>query len=230
MKPRRASWLLGLPLLAAGAAHAGAAADALGQAAEQWLRQHYAQPGNRAVAEAETLNTRLPPPACPQAWQAALPDNARPAPRMSVEMRCAATGALVRVPVKLQLFRTVLVASRPLQRGDGVGAADVHGEERDVTRLGYGYLDRLDQLGERLLTRPLGAGGVLTPGLFGTRQTVRAGDRVQLIARLGGIEVRASGVALGGGDAGTRLRVRNESSGRTVDALVRDPGVVEALP
>jgi flagella basal body P-ring formation protein FlgA len=225
----RARWLLGLPLFAAGTVHAGSVQE-LGHAAEAWLRQHYDQPGNRVVAEADTLNSRLQPPACPQPWQAALPVNARPAPRMSVEMRCAASGARLQVPVKLQLFRTVLVASRPLQRGDGVTAADVHGEERDVARLGYGYIDRLDQLEGRQLARPLGAGGVLTPGAFGARQAVRAGDRVQLIARLDGIEVRANGVALGGGDTGARLRVRNESSGRTVDALVRDPGVVEALP
>lgn len=225
----RAGWLLGLPLLAAGAAHAGPAQEP-GHAAAAWLRQHYDQPGNRVVTEADALSARLPPPSCPQAWQAALPVNAHPAPRMSVEMHCAATGARLQVPVKLQLFRTVLVASRPLQRGDGVTAADVHGEERDVARLGYGYIDRLDQLEGRQLARPLGAGGVLTPGAFGVRQAVRAGDRVQLIARLDGIEVRANGVALGGGDTGARLRVRNESSGRTVDALVRDPGVVEALP
>lgn len=223
------SLLLALPLLAAAPAHAGST-DAQRRAAEQWLRQHFGQPGNRVVAEAEPSNGKVQPPACPQAWQAALPDGARPAPRMSVEVRCPATGWRMQVPVKLQLFRTVLVASRPLQRGDGVTAADVRGEERDVTRLGYGYVEGLDQVAGRLLSRPLGAGAVLTPAAFGGRQTVRAGDRVQLVARLDGIEVRASGVALGGGDTGARLRVRNDSSGRAVDAMVLDPGLVEALP
>ena len=218
-----------LPLLAAAAAHAEPA-DAPRRAAEQWLRQHFSQPGNRVIAEAEPSGGRLQPPACPQDWQAALPDGARAAPRMSVEVRCAATGWRMQVPVKLQLFRTVLVANKPLQRGDGVTAADVRGEERDVTRLGYGYVDGLDQVAGRLLSRPLGAGSVLTPAAFGGRQTVRAGDRVQLIARLDGIEVRASGVALGAGDTGARLRVRNDSSGRAIDAVVLDPGVVEALP
>mgnify|MGYP001796839861 CR=1 FL=1 len=47
---------------------------------------------------------------------------------------------------------------------------------------------------------------------------------------LDGIEVRASGIALGGGDNGARLRVRNESSGRVLDAMVRAPGEVLALP
>jgi flagella basal body P-ring formation protein FlgA len=132
--------------------------------------------------------------------------------------------------VTLSIWRQVLVASRPLVRGDGVVAADVHAEERDVARLPYGYIDNLDQVAERSLSRPLAAGSVLTPGALGGRQMVRAGDHVQLVAELDGIAVRAEGTALGGGDSGARLRVRNGSSGRVVDAVVRAPGVVVALP
>jgi flagellar basal body P-ring formation protein FlgA len=124
----------------------------------------------------------------------------------------------------------VLVASRPLLRGDGVGAADVHGEERDITRLGYGYIENLDQVAGRSLARAVARGSVLSPGALGGRRMVRAGDHVQMVARLDGIEVRADGVALGSGDNGARLRVRNESSGKVVDAMVSSPGVVVALP
>ena len=35
---------------------------------------------------------------------------------------------------------------------------------------------------------------------------------------------------VGSGDNGARLRVRNEVSGRVVDAMVNAPGVVRALP
>jgi flagellar basal body P-ring formation protein FlgA len=66
--------------------------------------------------------------------------------------------------------------------------------------------------------------------MLGGRRMVRAGDHVEMVARLGGIEVRADGVALGGGDNGARLRVRNESSGKVVDAMVSAPGMVVALP
>lgn len=227
MKAARAS-LLACALLAAGAVHADTT-DVVRQAAQAWLVQHYSQPGNRALAQAEPLGARVAVPACPQGWRGELSSTARPAPRMSVTMTCP-TGAKVQVPVKLQLFRAVLVSNRPLQRGDGVTMADVRSEERDIARLGYGYLDQLDDLGGRQLSRPLGAGTVLTPGAFGARQAVRAGDRVQLVARIDGIEVRANGVALSGGDTGARLRVRNDSSGRAVDAMVQGPGLVEALP
>lgn len=228
MKVRRTACALSLALLAAPGVRADAA-DHVRAAAQAWLTQHYSETGSRVAAQAEPLGSHVQVTECPQGWRGNLPANARPAARMSVEMTCA-TGARLSVPVKLQLFRTVLVTSRPLQRGDGVGATDVHGELRDITRLGYGYFDQLDDVASRQLSRPLGAGAVLTPGAFGSRQMVRTGDRVQLIARIDGIEVRANGVALGGGDTGTRLRVRNESSGRAVDATVQGPGLVEALP
>jgi flagella basal body P-ring formation protein FlgA len=106
----------------------------------------------------------------------------------------------------------------------------VHGEERDITRLGYGYVENLDQVAGRSLARAVARGSVLSPGALGGRRMVRAGDHVQMVARLDGIEVRADGIALGSGDHGARLRVRNGSSGKVVDGMVSAPGVVIALP
>jgi len=200
-------------------------------AAEQAVRQHYELPGNRVVVHAETLDTRLKLDDCAQPLIATVPDRATPPSRMSVQVRCTQPGSWsVRVPVQLELFRTVLVTSRALQRGDGLDPADVHPEERDITRLGYGYVENLQQVAGRTLSRALPKGAVLTPGALGGRRMVRAGDHVQLVARIGGIEVRADGVALGSGDNGARLRVRNENSGKIVDAMVSAPGVVTALP
>lgn len=200
-------------------------------AAEQAVRDHYAQPGGRIEVTTEPLNTRLKLAACTQPLRAMISDQAQARSRMTVPVHCSEPGGwTVRVPVRLKLFRTVLVSSRALLRGDGISAADVRAEERDVTRLGYGYLENFQQIAGRSLSRAVASGTVLNPGTLGGRRMVRAGDHVQLLARLGGIEVRAEGVALGSGDNGARLRVRNENSGRVVDAMVSAPGVVMALP
>lgn len=213
-----------LPALAA-----ASEADVRAQA-ERYVQQHFAAPGSRVEVKSDPLDARLRIGECATPLAVSLPGD-RVAPRLSVLVRCpAADGWSVRVPVTLALWRQVLVASRPLVRGDGIVAADVHAEERDVTRLPYGYIESMDQVAERSLSRPLAAGSVLTPGALGGRQMIRAGDHVQLVAELDGIAVRADGVALGSGDAGARLRVRNGSSGRVVDAIVRAPGVVAALP
>ncbi|HVC15667.1 MAG TPA: flagellar basal body P-ring formation chaperone FlgA [Rhodanobacter sp.] len=200
-------------------------------AAEQALRQHYALPGSRVEVKSAPLDIRLHLADCHLPLRATIPDYAAPASRMTVQVQCPQAGGWsVRVPLQLQLFRKVLVTNRALLRGDGLHPGDLHAEERDVTRLGYGYIGNPDETTGRILSRPLAAGSVLTPGALGGRRTVRAGDHVQLVARMGGIEVRASGVALGSGDDGARLRVRNDSSGRVIDAMVSAPGVVIALP
>lgn len=225
-----AGWWLGALLAIAAPAEASQSLSAVSTAAEQALRQHYALPGNRVEVKSAPFDPRLQLAACAEPLRASVAEHAPATSRMSVQVQCGQTGWIVRVPVQLQLFRTVLVASRPLLRGDGLDAADVRAEQRDITRLGYGYIENLGQLAGRSLARPLTAGTVLTPGALGGRRMVRAGDRVQLVAQLDGIEVRAAGVALGGGDNGARLRVRNDSSGKVVDAMVSAPGEVIALP
>lgn len=205
--------------------------NAVRTAAEQAVHARFDLPGNRIVAQALPLDPRLRLTPCALPLRAALADAVRPASRLSVPVHCPQGGGwTVRVQVQLQLFRPVLVTSRPLLRGDGLEPADVRAEERDVTRLGYGYLDNLDQVAGRTLARALPQGSVLSPAALGGRRMVRAGDRVQVVARLGDIVVRADGIALGSGDNGARLRVRNESSGKVVDAMVHAPGVVLALP
>ena len=225
-------WWLGalLAIAIAAPAVANQSLSAVSATAEQALRQHYALPGNRVEVKSASLDPRLQLANCAEPLHASVAEHAATASRMSVQVQCGQTGWIVRVPVQLKLFRSVLVASRPLLRGDGLDAADVRAEQRDIIRLGYGYIENLDQLAGRALARPLAAGAVLTPAALGGRRMVRAGDRVQLVAQLDGIEVRATGVALGGGDNGARLRVRNDSSGRVIDAMVSAPGEVIALP
>ena len=227
--------VLWLGALWGGGATAGASGtqslDSVQATAEQAVRQQYALPGSRLEVTAGSLDLRRQLAECKQPLRAVVARNARLASRMSVPVQCLQDGGwTVRVPLQVQLFRNVLVTSRPLLRGDGLSAADVHVEARDVTRLGYGYIETLDQTSGRSLARAVVSGSVLTPGMLGGRRMVRAGDHVEVVARLDDIEVRADGLALGGGDNGARLRVRNESSGRVIDAMVSAPGVVIALP
>lgn len=228
-----ALWL-GMPFGAAPAMAATQPAqtiDKVRATAEQALREHYELPGSRIEVSSGPVNLRRQLTDCHEPLRTTVARYAAASSHMTVQVQCPqADGWTVRVPVQLQLFRSVLVTSRPLLRGDGLSEADVHAEERDVTRLGYGYIEDPGQLAGRTLARNLARGSVLTPGALGGRRMVRAGDHVQMLARLGGIEVRATGVALGSGDNGARLRVRNESSGKVVDAMVSAPGEVLALP
>lgn len=230
---RRAVAFAGLAVLLAAPLSAAAAQslEAVRAAAVNWLQQHRTLPGARMTAEAAPLDSRLQLADCAAPLDASLPGNRRLTARVSVTVRCPVPGGwTVRVPVSVKMFTNVLVTSRPLARGDGIGASDVHTEERDVAGLAYGYVAGLDQIEGRALARPLNAGSVLTPGMLAGRQAVRNGDAVSMEASVEGVTIRADGVALGAGDTGSRIKVRNASSGKVLDAIVSGPGTVAVLP
>jgi flagellar basal body P-ring formation protein FlgA len=200
-------------------------------AAEEAVRGQYADAGSRVVIVPTALNARLRLASCPHPLQTHLPTRQGTPSRVAVSVSCnGSPGWTIQVPVQMQVFRQVLVTSRPLARGDIVGPADVHTEERDIARLGYGYVESLDQITGHSLARPLIAGVVLEPGDLNGRQTVHSGEEVSLIAQIDGIEVRAEGMALDGGDTGAHLRVRNGNSGRIINGIVIGDGEVQALP
>lgn len=219
--------LLALPLCAL----AGQTVESVRAAAVTWLLQNRALPGARMTADADSLDSRLRLTECPKPLESSLPGNRPLGARVSVAVHCPVPGGwTVRVPVRVKMFTNVLVTTRPLARGDGVGAGDVHTEERDVASLAYGYIAEPGQVDGRSLARPLSAGTVLTPGMLAGRQAVRIGDSVSMQADVEGVVIRVAGVAMGAGDTGTRLKVRNASSGKVLDAVVTGPGTVAVLP
>jgi flagella basal body P-ring formation protein FlgA len=212
-------------------AHADTTADDLRTAAEQAVRTQYGTAGSRVVIVPTRLNARLHLASCPHALQTRIAARQGIPSRVAVAVSCPGAPAwTIQVPVQMQVFRQVLVTSHPLARGDMPGAGDVHTEERDVARLGYGYIESLDQILGHALGRPLIAGAVLEPGDFNGRQTVHSGEEVELVAQVDGIQVRTRGMALDGGDTGARLRVRNDNSGRVINGVVIGEGQVQALP
>jgi len=230
----RCSALTILGLLASFAINASIAdttpAD-LRAAAEQAVRAQYGTAGSRVVIVPTPLNARLHLAACNHPLQTHLPTRQGTPSRVAVSVSCTGTpGWTIQIPVQMQVFRNVLITNHPLARSDMLGPGDVHTEERDVARLGYGYIESLDQILGHSLGRPLIAGVALEPGDFNGRETVHAGEEVQLVAQVDGIEVRTRGMALDGGDTGARLRVRNDNSGRVINGVVIGEGQVQALP
>lgn len=222
---------LAILLMAAGV-QAGAlqSLDALQSAAVQAVRRA-APAGTRIVASADGLDSRLRLPACADALQAQAPNLDRGSSRLTVQVSCTAGQSWsVRVPVRVQLFRDVLVSSHALARGDVIGVGDVHAETLDVAKLGYGYLVDSKRLYGRRLRRALTADTVITPGMLAPREVVQRGQQVRLVVHTGSIQVRAEGLALEAGDRGDLVRVRSLSCRCVVQGRVDAPGVVEALP
>lgn len=161
---------------------------------------------------------------CPQAPVAFWPNNARQTGTTVVGIRCPISGGWqLFLPVQIQETVTVLVASRPLRPGERLQSADMQtaAVSRDQLR-GNSFADPKALLGA-VTRQAIAAGQPLTDAL--TCQVCR-GDPVTIAAGDGSFEVRMKGIAEGSGHAGDRLPVRNQSSRRTIQAIVVSDGAV----
>lgn len=211
---------------------AGAAASAAEPEPLEQIRaaaQDYvaARLGGAVQASAGTLDPRLRMPACGQPLQAAAPaPNAGNA--WSVAVHCAGPAVwTLYVPVRASERRQVVVLVRALAPGQPVPADALAVQERDVTALSYGYIDRPEDVVGKLLRRPLAAGAAVTPDALANPASVRRGQQVTLVSGGGGFVVRADGKALADGASGERIRAENLDTHRIVEGVVRDADTVE---
>lgn len=177
-------------------------------------------PGMRAEA---TVDPAIRLPRCPEAL------TATPTASGTVEVGCATSGWRLYVPVRVQRIEQVWVLSRPLAAGQAITADAVRSEARDVARIAGGALPDSAPIDGRVARRSLMAGSVLQAQDLVSPRAVRRGDTVMLVARVGGIEVRAQGRVLGEAGVDDRVSVENLSSRRVVQGVVRSAGEVEIV-
>lgn len=214
--------LIVIALLAALGGHAGAA-HAQWESTER-LRDAAAKALNaESVRIAVDPNTRVP--RCDAQPQARVRAKSRSG--ASVEIHCAAPAWRIYVPARNDGQARVAVLTRPVAAGASLQASDFELQERDTASLGYGWFDARDGLVGRRVRRGLPMGKVLSPNDLEQVRMVETGDSVTILSRSHGIEVRMKGQALSHGARDQQIRVRNNQSGRTVDATVIAAGTVE---
>lgn len=152
---------------------------------------------------------------------------AQPATAGTMEVVCpGGAGWRLYVPVRVRRLQDVLVLQRNLSAGEAISGAVVALENRDVAKFTGALVDPQAIQGYSL-RRPLAAGTVLTAADVLSPRLIRRGDSVTLVARAGGIEVRAMGRALGDAGQGERIGVENLSSRRMLQGVVGSSGEVE---
>jgi flagella basal body P-ring formation protein FlgA len=210
-------------------------ASPLDEAAERAIALVHALPdadGARLEVEALPFDARTNVTPCGGELASELVGKKLTGARATVRVRCTdpVNPWSVAVALRVSLFKPVLVAKHALVRGDVVDNDTTELAERDVLQLGYGHLDDPARYAGSRVVRPVAEGAAIAPTGIAAPLLVERGATVTLIARGNAIDVRATGVAVEDGSAGMRVRVRNVSSGRTVDGIVDAPGVVLIRP
>ena len=205
--------------------------EAIRQTARQFALGMVAAEGVEARVEAAPLDRRLRLPACDKPLSAFASPGGRSATRPSIGVRCDGSSPWsLYVSVNVERPGQVVVAARPLTRGQTLAAEDLRLAGRDLGEIHGGYLTSLDQaLGQRVL-RDLPADAEVSPGHLGATTAVKRGADVTIVASDELIDVRMRGVALAAGAVGERIRVRNASSKREIEAVVLSESVVQPAP
>lgn len=130
------------------------------------------------------------------------------------------------VTVQVRLYRPVLVALAPLARGAVLAPEQFRIERREVTAAGDATVPSAESVAGMRLRRPVTAGDTVLAGDLEPVPLVRRGDKVTATVGVGGITVTMSAIALEDGAAGAMVAVKNDRSGRRLQAVVVGPGVV----
>lgn len=187
--------------------------------------QHRSQPPQ---IQLRALDSRLRLAKCAGALEAFLPAGAKIVGSTSIGVRCPGPMPWTVYQIAtVRVFDQVLVASRFLNRGTLLSAADFRSEQRDLSALPWGYETAPDRLIGKQLQYALTAGAAIPPQAVKAVPAIRRGETVTLVSRRGGMEVSSTGIALDNADLGAQVRVRNASSKRVIEGTVTDIRRVE---
>ncbi len=133
------------------------------------------------------------------------------------------------VVAQVELLRPVLVARRPINRGQTVSQRDLRVEKRRFDSLdGVGLSDMELAIGYEA-TRFIPEGDMLTARALKEQPLIRRGETVKILIGGGGVQITTLGKAQKEGALGDVIPVAKNGSHRKrdiIDAMVTGPGVV----
>jgi len=202
--------------------------ESIRQAAEAFVLAQYDEE-NLSVS-AGRLDSRLRLARCDRPLSASAATPAAAGGNQSIGVSCAGPQRwTIYVPVKVTRSAEVVVLTRTVGRDTILAAEHMETMQRNVTGLNAGYFTQPEELIGHRVKRSVAAGTVLTPVLVHRPPMIARGDRVTLVSGGSAVAVSATGEALGEGRRGERVRVRNLSSGKVVEGVVKSRGRVEVL-
>ncbi|MES3008217.1 MAG: flagellar basal body P-ring formation chaperone FlgA [Pseudomonadota bacterium] len=181
-----------------------------------------------------SIDPRLSIPACDMPLQTQLGQQAGQQQvavgRLNVRVDCQGSVPWSKyVPVLVRAFAPVLMSTRPLARGDVIGAADVELVEADLSTLRQSYLQDSTLAIGMEVKRALPASTVISREALAQPLLIKRGDTVVMSAQSGPVTIRQQGVAMQNGELGAQIPVRNSNSDIVVRAVVTGPGQADVV-
>ncbi len=189
-------------------------------AVETFVRTELDGPGRLDDVQIHRLDSRLRLARCEVPLSVWKPRGYTSAGRLTLGVRCAAPVWKLYVPVRLERRLKVVTTTRPIATGATLEADDLELRGQNVASLRDDYFTSVEDLIGQKARQSMRAGAV--PGQRNVRHAdlITRGQKLIIEATDGSVGVRMQGEALQNGREGQRIRVRNLSSQRVIEARV----------
>lgn len=147
----------------------------------------------------------------------------------SLSLRRAVPAGHLLIQDDLVDARTVLVARRPMMRGDRLDESAFELVEKDRRQVPPDHLLSAEGLDHAELIAPLRAGDILRASQVRRSTVVRKGQLVLLTIARSGIEISVRVEAMEDARMGEQLKLRNPDSGKTLAGVATGQGTARAL-
>jgi flagella basal body P-ring formation protein FlgA len=167
------------------------------------------------------LDSRLRLKACPEPLSIEFARRNMVSGNTAILVRCPQESSWkIHLPVTIDVFDDVIVAAKPLLKGQFIDTTALRFQKHNITSLKNGYYSRDSNLEQLESRRNLAQGTVLTPSNLSPRLLVRSGQRVTLVLNYNGMQIRSTGEALQSASLGEVIKVRNTQSLKIVEGVV----------
>lgn len=147
--------------------------------------------------------------------------------RVAVGVRCNSEKKWsIFISAVIKIYQQVAVLTQPVKRGDIINRRHFSIEKREIAKFGDELITQAEQVENKQALRYLPAGSILTSRNVAEPKLIKKGDRIIISASQAGFSVRMNGLAMMDGAKGQAIRIKNQNSGRIVNATVIEPGVV----
>lgn len=174
------------------------------------------------------LDSRLNLPQCPEPLEAFSPTELIKAGRVTIGVRCNNTEKKwsIYTSAIIKTFQNVVVLSQPVQRGEIITRAHLAIERRETSNLRDDFVTQPEQVEGKQIIRQLSEGAILSPKNLVEPKLIKRGDKVIITSGKPEFSIRMAGIAMMDGAKGQMITVKNQNSGRIINATVIEPGLV----
>jgi flagellar basal body P-ring formation protein FlgA len=173
------------------------------------------------------LDSQLKLAECTKPLEAFTANDLIKAGRTSIGVRCNAekkwsifTSAIIKI------YENVIVLSQPIQRGEIITRQHFAIEKRDVSKLRGDFVTQAEQIENKQAARYMPAGAILNLRNFIEPSLIKRRDKIIISSMQSAFTIRMDGVAMMDGKKGQLIKIRNENSGRIINATVVESGLV----